>query len=245
VWESGLVPAGGAVPPSRQSLRAVRRRADMPARAVCFDMDGVVVDSERHWVPLENERILPAAVPGADVTAGDITGMNVRDLYAHLSAEYGTALDEGEFLALYDDAAEELYTERAALLDGFEELVGSLREAEVAVALVSSSPRRWIRLVLERFGLADRLDAVVSADDVDSGKPAPDVYERAADRLGVAPGRCVAVEDSTHGLAAALAAGMEGVGYRTAVNAGQDLSAADTVAEGPVALGRVLRERCD
>ncbi|MFC7154703.1 HAD family hydrolase [Halomarina halobia] len=213
--------------------------------AVCFDMDGVIVDSERHWAPLENERILPRAVESGTVTASDITGMNVADLHAHLAEEYGTTMSEAAFVALYDEAAEELYTERVALIEGFEPLCERLGERGAALSIVSSSPRRWIRFVLDRFDLRGAFDAVVSAEDVDGpSKPAPDVYERAAARLDAAPERCVAVEDSAHGVAAATAAGMYCVGYRTDANESQDLSAADAIAAGPAALRERVEALC-
>ena len=211
--------------------------------AVCFDMDGVIVNSEHHWVPLENERILPRAAPDSDVTASDITGMNVSDLYDHLVAEHGTTMDREAFVALYDEAAEELYTERAALLPGFEALRTDLRERGASLALVSSSPRRWIRLVTDRFAL-DGFDAVVSADDVAGpSKPAPDVYEHAAERIGVTPETCLAVEDSAHGVSAANAAGMTSVGFRWDDDHAQDLSSADAATTGPDELRAALLDR--
>jgi len=211
--------------------------------AVCFDMDGVVVDSEHHWVPIENEHILPRAAPDGDVTAGDITGMNVSDLYDHLVAEHDATMDREAFLALYDDAAEELYTERAALLPGFDPLGAALRERGASLALVSSSPRRWIRFVTDRFGL-DAFDAIVSAEGVEGpSKPDPFVYEHAAAELDVAPGDCVAVEDSTHGVAAANAAGMTSLGFRWDDAHAQDLGAADAVVTGPEALHGALLDR--
>ncbi|MFD1511692.1 HAD family hydrolase [Halomarina rubra] len=211
--------------------------------AVCFDMDGVIVNSEHHWVPIENERILPRAAPESDVTASDITGMNVSDLYDHLVADHGTTMDRDVFLALYDDAAEELYTERATLLEGFDALCADLRERGAALALVSSSPRRWIRFVTDRFEL-DSFDAVVSADDVEGpSKPDPFVYEHAADELGVSADACVAVEDSTHGVAAANTAGMTSVGFRWDDEHAQDLGAADTVATGSDDLRAALLDR--
>lgn len=210
--------------------------------AVCFDMDGVVVDSERHWIPLENDHIFPAAVDAA-VEAEEISGMNVEDLYDHLDAEYGTTIGPEEFVGMYDDTAEELYTERADLMLGFPDLVEWLEDNGVATALVSSSPHRWIDLVLERFDLA--FDAVVSAEDVDGhGKPAPDIYRLAADRLGVAPSRCVAVEDSTAGATAATRAGMYCLGYRESHRTEADLSPADALVTGPEALREHLEVLC-
>ena len=215
--------------------------------ACCFDMDGVVVDSERHWVPLENDRILPAVVdapPGEEPRASEITGMHVEDAYALLDREYGTTLDLDGYLDVYDDAAAELYDERVALLPGFDRLCEDLRTAGVAVALVSSSPHRWIDRVLDRFELRDAFDAVVSADDVPGpGKPAPDVYADATERLGVDATASVAVEDSVHGTAAASAAGLDVVGYRTAANEAVTFADADVVVEGAPALREHLRGR--
>ncbi|WP_227133180.1 HAD family hydrolase [Halorubellus salinus] len=212
-----------------------------------FDMDGVVVDSERHWVPLENERILPDVVDaqsGEGPTASEITGMNVRDAYAYLDREYGTTVDVDGYLATYDDAARELYDERVELMSGFDSLLADLRGDDVAVALVSSSPHRWIDRVLDRFELRDAFDAVVSAGDVDGpGKPASDVYETAAACVDVDPNAAVAVEDSAHGLAAGRAAGMTAVAYRTTANADSTLEDADVVADGPDELRAVLDER--
>jgi HAD superfamily hydrolase (TIGR01509 family) len=205
-------------------------------------MDGVVVDSERHWVPLENDRILPRVVDGAaDPSASEITGMHVADAYAYLDHKYGTTVSLTEFVAAYDDAAEVLYDDRVTLLAGFDALLDAFAASDVAVALVSSSPHHWIDRVLDRFGLHDAFDVVVSGDDVDGeSKPAPDVYEHAADRLDVDPSRAVAVEDSAHGLAAARAAGMHVVGYQTASNADLEFRDAHEVAVGPARLHEVL-----
>lgn len=214
-------------------------------RAVCFDMDGVIVDSERHWVPVENECILPRTVPSDAVSASDITGMNVADLYAYLAREYEVALSEAAFIDLYDEAARELYLERVTLMNGFPELLTWLAEQHVARALVSSSPSRWIQLVLDRFEIEDQFEDIVSADDIEGeSKPAPDIYRFTATALAVPPHRCLAVEDSHHGVASAVAAGMDCIGYRTDVNDEQDLSRADEVVTGAAELRAVLEARC-
>jgi HAD superfamily hydrolase (TIGR01509 family) len=212
--------------------------------AVCFDMDGVVVDSETFWEPAERDRIYPEAVPGTDVDPAATTGMNYREIYDYLAERYAVALSREEFVALYDEVAAELYGERVELMDGLPALLEGLRDAGVAVALVSSSPHDWIGVVLDRFALREDFEAVVSAEDVDApGKPEPFVYEHAASRIGVDPGDAVAVEDSRHGVAAAVAADMTAVGYRSASNRGVDLSAADLVVEAPDELREALLAR--
>jgi HAD superfamily hydrolase (TIGR01509 family) len=204
--------------------------------AVCFDMDGVIVDSEQFWLAYEEDTIFPRSLAGEYPHTDEVTGMNYREIYDYLADNYEVNVSRAEFESIYEDAAEDLYGERVTLMEGFLGLLDALREREVALAIVSSSPHDWIGIVRDRFGL-DPLDAVVSADDIDApGKPEPHIYEHAAERLGYAPADCVAVEDSVNGTESASRAGMTVVGYRDGPNADTDLPAADHVADGPVEL---------
>ncbi|MFC7132966.1 MULTISPECIES: HAD family hydrolase [Salinibaculum] len=212
--------------------------------AVCFDMDGVVVDSEDFWIPREVDDLFPTLLPDDDVDVEEVTGMNYRDIYDYLAANYDVAMDRAAFLAWYDEAAETIYGEDVRLLDGLVELVDALRDRGVAVALVSSSPRHWIDIVLARFAL--EFDAVVSADAVDvPGKPNPDIYEHAADVLGADPAASVAVEDSGHGIEAARRAGMHVVGFKHGDPDDTDRSGAEYVATSPADLREHLLARVD
>jgi len=180
--------------------------------AVCFDMDGVLVDSEDYWVPYERDELLPRIGLG-DLDIDEITGMNYREIHDYLVETYGVEMDQREFLGWYEETAERIYGEDVTLLPGAHDLVSDLRERDAPVAIVSSSPHDWIDVVRERFGLD--VDAVVSADAIEGpGKPHPAVYEHAADELGVEPARTVAVEDSVHGIESADRAGMHVVGFR-------------------------------
>ena len=211
-------------------------------RAVLFDMDGVIVDSERYWARIEEERIFPAAGV-LDIRAAEITGMNYREVYDHLDDEYDVTIDREAFLDIYEEAAREVYTDRAALMDEFRDLRGTLRDRGTRLAIISSSPPEWIDLVCDRFELTG-FDATVSAEEVDGpGKPEPDVYRHAADELGVDPAECVAVEDSTYGVASATAAGMTCIGYRSADAKDFDLAAADSAIDGPQELRAALLAR--
>jgi HAD superfamily hydrolase (TIGR01509 family) len=174
--------------------------------AVLFDMDGVIVDTEECWRERERDVILPAAVAGEPPAQAEIRGINYRETYDYLAERYEMVLDREAFLSLYESAAADLY-DSATLMAGFEDLLASLRDRGVRVAIVSSSPPDWIDRVVERFGLD--VDATVSTEDVDGpGKPASDVYLAAAERVGVAPADCVAVEDSPNGVRAATRAGI-------------------------------------
>jgi len=211
--------------------------------AVLFDMDGVVVNSEDFWVDFQREEILPATVPDTDVAVAETSGMNFREIYDYLEAEYGTAISREEFIQRFNAAAEEIYTERAALLDGFHDLLAELDARGVPTALVSSSPHDWIGMVLEQFALEDSFDRVISADDIDAAsKPEPDVFEYAAGELGVPAADCVAVEDSANGIEAAARADMTVVAYRIDAHGDIDRSGADVIVDSPAALRKRVLE---
>ncbi|WP_202935222.1 HAD family hydrolase [Halorussus amylolyticus] len=214
----------------------------MQSNAVLFDMDGVVVNSERYWVEIEENEIYPAVVAG-EVSADETTGMNFREIYDYLEERHEMTADKEAFVERYEEAARELYGERVELMDGFRELAADLHEDGRRIGLVSSSPHDWIARVLDRFAIRAAFDHVVSAEEIDGdGKPEPDVYEYAAEKIGVAPEDCVAVEDSENGVESAKRAGMTVVGYRNQSDSVLDLSAADVVVESPEELREVLFE---
>jgi HAD superfamily hydrolase (TIGR01509 family) len=125
----------------------------------------------------------------------------------YMHDELGVGLEPAAISAAVVQKLEELYRRELPLLPGAREAVRALAE-RWPLGLASSSNREIIDLVLELAGLTDAFAATVSSEEVARGKPAPDVYLEAARRLGVAPGDCAAVEDSTNGLRSAAAAGM-------------------------------------
>lgn len=207
-------------------------------RAVCFDMDGVLVDSEAYWIPQEREHILPRVVPDQDVDVSEITGKNYREVYDYLDANYEVAVSKAEHVRLFDEAAKTIFGEQADLLPGLADLLADLRARDVRLALVTSSAPSWIDVVFDRFDLHDAFDAVVSVDAFDGpGKPEPDVYLEAAKRLGVPPEETIAIEDSAFGMQAAASAGMHVIGFR------QNGTPADGPADEIAADPEELRDR--
>ncbi len=172
--------------------------------AVLFDMDGVLVDSEPYWRDFWREEVFA----GADGEPGieEVAGRNYREGVEDLHATYGLEGGAEPYLRAFEEASERVYDEEVTLTPAARGLFEALRERGLKVAIVSSAPTPWIEQVVERFGLEP--DAVVSADDIDGpGKPDPDIYEHAAELLGVEPADCLVVEDSEHGIGAASAAG--------------------------------------
>ena len=144
--------------------------------------------------------------------------------------DYGFKIDKRRAYADWERMAQNVYLKRVSLSPGLFEFLDKLGAAGIPAGIVSSSPHRWIKLVVERFKLAPRLKAVVSADDVEGpGKPEPAVYLLAAKNLGVEPARCVAVEDSENGVRSAMAAGCIVIAVPCDETRGQDFTGAHQV----------------
>jgi HAD superfamily hydrolase (TIGR01509 family) len=204
------------------------------ADTVIFDMDGVVVDSELYWGK-PDFNFLRSLIPGWDMNKHmKRTGISIYDIHESLKPEFSVSIKKSEFLNKYHRLAEEIYGKKSLLLPGFLEFIRSLKREGFKTAIVSSSPRSWIDIVMKRFGIANLFDRIVSADGFKGrGKPAPDIYLHAAGELGVNPGDCVVIEDSENGVASAKAAGMKCIGFRGKNKTGvQELSRADFVVDG-------------
>ncbi len=202
-------------------------------KSIIFDMDGVLIDSERHWKKAELgffNKLLP------EWTKEDqqkIIGINVHDTYRILKTDYGLAIDEDTFISQVKKIALTIYREKASLLPGVIDLLMDIKQRDIPTALASSSLTEWIESVLQRFGLRHYFKFLISAENLDEkGKPAPDIYLHTAKRLGVEPKQCVVIEDSRHGVMAAKSAGMMCIGLRNGFNNPQDLSSADMELKG-------------
>lgn len=202
-------------------------------KAVFFDMDGVLIDSEEQWKAVEGA-FFGRMVPGwQEQDHHKIVGLGVPDLYKFLVKEYGVTDPYEDFARECEALAGTVYGERVNLYPGFLELLAALRDAGLPVSLVTASPRRWVDMVLRRFALEPQFHSVTTIDDVDGeGKPSPAIYLKAARTAGVAPEHGVAIEDSIYGVASAKAAGMKVVAFRNGSNTVQDLSEAHDEAAG-------------
>jgi len=114
---------------------------------------------------------------------------------------------------------------------GIKDLINELHIYNIPIAIASSSPRDFIEAVLDKFGISDRFVCIVSGEEVNKGKPEPDVYLAAARLMGVEPINCVVLEDSKNGVIAAKAASMKCIGYRNFNSGNQDLSQADMIVQ--------------
>jgi beta-phosphoglucomutase len=200
----------------------------VPARAVVFDVDGVLVDSYdahmRSWLLMGREHGLAITEEEFASTFGQTSREIIARFWgSELSPQDVEALDARKE-AIYRD----LIRERFPAMDGAVELIDALADAGFRLAVGSSGPPANVELTLDRLGRASRFTAVVTGRDVTRGKPDPQVFQIAAERLRVPPARCIVVEDAPVGIVAARAAGMASVALVGTVAADR-LAAADLV----------------
>lgn len=175
--------------------------------AVVFDLDGLLLDTEQVW---DEEREALTRERGGrwhDRAQADMMGMSSTEWSRYMHDELGLPEPPDELNRLVVERMEERYRAGLPLIDGAVEAVRRIA-ARWPLGLASSSNRPLIDLALNEMGVDGLFRATVSSEEVERGKPAPDVYLEAARRLGVPPERIVAIEDSANGIRSARAAGM-------------------------------------
>ena len=174
--------------------------------SVVFDLDGVLIDSERVWEEVRRAFVADGGGRWMPDTQRRLMGMSTGEWARYLSEELGVRMTPDEVARGVVERMDERYARDLPLLPGAVEAVRRMG-ARWPLGLASSSPPEIIRMVLDRAGLAGAFGAVASSDEVAAGKPAPDVYLLAAARLGKPPASSVAIEDSSNGFRSAAAAG--------------------------------------
>ena len=176
-------------------------------RAVVFDLDGTLVDTEAQWARAREALTRRAGGTWHSGSHEAMMGMSPTEWTRYMHEELAVGLSPPEILEAIVDELGALFRAELPLLPGALEAVDTAATIG-PVAVASSSPAALIELVLELAGVGERFAAVLSSEDVPRGKPSPDVFLEACARLGVGPHEAAAVEDSEAGLEAALAAGM-------------------------------------
>ena len=196
-------------------------------------MDGVLIDSEPLFLDAVNSLVLQAGKDPITNTENQkhLLVTTVEETWRRVIKMRDLPLTVEECVSQYDPIVRQVLEDHLVPQPGVRDLIHSLKERGLPKAVASSALRSWVELKLDTIGLRDEFDTYFGGDDVRSGKPAPDIYLKAAKAIGVHPKECIAIEDSPFGIAAAKSAGMYTIAVLTESTRGLDLSEADVILE--------------
>ena len=196
-------------------------------QAVIFDMDGLMIDSE----PLHKEAwqvtLRHFGYELDEALFAQLVGLRTREDAVLLREHFRLPVMAEVLARQRNDLFLASLPGRVKPMPGLRELIAQVRVRRLRSAVATSGERRYVDAVVRELNLDDVFDAIAVAEDVERGKPAPDVYWLAARRLGLPPAQCLALEDAPNGVLAARAAGMRCVAVPNEMTRSLDLSAAD------------------
>jgi len=193
-------------------------------------MDGVLIDSEPLHFTVANEVLADYGGLSREENEAFI-GTTTEFFWDTLIPRRGLPGTRSFYEARYDEAVLRILRQPWPACPGVPELVARLQQLGVRLALASSAKRTWIDATLQSIGLASTFSVIVAGDEVIHGKPDPEIYTLAAQRLAISAPRCLAIEDSPNGALSAQRAGMAVLGVRTPYTAHLTLTAATQVVD--------------
>lgn len=201
-----------------------------------FDLDGVLVDSEPISMEASDKVLAEVGIFLSDEERREVFGKRTIDNYRRHIMRRGLDLDAAGLVEKKNVVFTALIKGRLTPLPGVLDLIARLDDAGVKKAVVSSSPLERVNASLEEVGLILEFDLILSGDCCVKGKPDPEPFLLAAEKLGVEPGECIVIEDAEAGVLAAKASGMKCVAVKSPNTFGQDLDKADLIVESLVEL---------
>ena len=179
-----------------------------PLRAVIFDLDGVLADSEPWWNEIDAKLLSEYGVIYRGEYHREVLGVSYRLAVEFYKKAFGLSASVEELMRRRGEIATEFFANRVGLFPSTKRTLERLREMKVRLAVATSSVSASARPFLDRHGLTPFFDVIVTGDEIERGKPDPDIYLRAAKKLGIGADSCLVIEDALSGIAAGKAAGM-------------------------------------
>ncbi|MBB5335728.1 HAD family hydrolase [Pectinatus brassicae] len=201
-------------------------------KAFIFDMDGVIMDSE----PLHNEIIVEMmtlfGLKAEEPYLASLCGLTIDHIFEKIKSDYNLDISVNDTVKKYNGKlVAHVHANQLVPISGIPELLQQLQAANIPAAVASSSPIEFIEASIDNLNLTHYFQFLLSGDEVEHGKPAPDIYLEAAKRLTVTPVDCVVLEDSHNGATAAKSAGMKCIGFKNPGSGIQDLSITDIIVD--------------
>jgi HAD superfamily hydrolase (TIGR01509 family) len=176
--------------------------------AIIFDLDGVLADSEPWWNQIDAKLLADYGVTYRGEYHQNVVGVNYRLAIEFYKKAFGLSVPTEEMMRRRGEIATEFFGSRVGLFPNVKEVLEELRQMKLHLAVATSSVSASARPFLDRHQLTGFFEIIVTGEEVEHGKPAPDIYLRAANKLGIPPDACLVVEDALPGVAAGKAANM-------------------------------------
>ena len=198
--------------------------------AVVFDMDGVIIDSEPIHAQVNQLVLSHIGVQVTQEYLNQFVGVTNPEMWRTIIRDFKIDRTVEGMVESQLSANIKFLDESDILpINGISELIKLLNNHHIPIGIASSAPRLLIERVLAKFEMQKWFQCIVSGEEVKQGKPAPDVYLEACRMIGAPVEKCIAIEDSRHGVLAAKRAGLRCIGYQNENSGKQDLSDADVV----------------
>jgi len=202
----------------------------MALKAIIFDFDGVLADTMQ--LHLESEQAT-FEKHGLSISRGELCkffGMKVSEFNRAVIKEFGLKASVEETVRGKYNALDELIKERGVkAVPGARELALKAKKQGLKLGIASGSRKKFVFAVLERIGLKKLFDVVLGEEDVENGKPSPEIFQKCAEKLKVKPAECLVIEDAENGIIAAKKAGMKALALKSSFSGKQDYSKADKI----------------
>lgn len=201
-------------------------------KAFIFDMDGVIIDSEPIHFQVDIETMKHLGCNMSKKELEKYVGTTNEYMLTDIKKNYNIKESIEEITEYKMKLTKRKIIESdLEPIEGIKELLVNLKENSIPAAIASSSPIDFINIVVEKFKIRDYFQYIVSGEEVENGKPAPDIYIETAKKLGFDPKDCTVIEDSKNGVQAAKSAGMKCIGFANVNSGNQDLSKADIIVD--------------
>jgi len=184
------------------------RRMSQQFRAIIFDLDGVLADSEPWWNEIDAKMLAEHGVTYKGEYHRDVLGVSYRIAIEFYKKKFGISAPTEELMKRRGEIATEYFANRVGLFPSTKDVLTGLREVKLRLAVATSSVSASARPFLDRHQLTQFFEVIITGDEIERGKPAPDIYLRTAEKLAIAANECLVIEDSLSGIAAAKAAHM-------------------------------------
>lgn len=215
-----------------------------PIRAVIFDLDGVLADSEPTWDEIDAQLLGEYGIEYRGEHHREVLGVNYRLAIEFYKKTFGITAPTEELMKRRGEIAADFFAHKIGLFPHVKEVLEELRAMELRLAVATSSVSASARPFLDRHQLTKYFEVIITGDEVERGKPHPDIYLRAAEKLGVTSNECLVIEDSLSGVAAGKAAGMRvaAIPDRRFVDPRDYKKSSDVVSANVSALPALIRE---